>query len=99
MWRRGLAVTVISVALRAGIAARLWWRGGEAGECLLAPTVGLWREPGGSVRGAVRPVLIVVDLVPVQDPPQMGLVPDEGAVQELASCGPAGQSTPRWDAM
>jgi hypothetical protein len=32
----------------------------------------------------VRPVLIVVDLVLVQDPPQMGLVPDQGAVQELA---------------
>jgi len=31
----------------------------------------------GCVRGAVRPVLIVVDLVRVQDPPQMGLVPDE----------------------
>ena len=39
----------------------------------------------GCVQGAVRPVLIVVDLVRVQDPPQMGLVPDEGAVQELAS--------------
>jgi hypothetical protein len=32
----------------------------------------------------VRPVLIVVDLVLVQDPPQMVLVPDQGAVQELA---------------
>ena len=30
------------------------------------------------------PVLIVVDLVRTQDPPQMGLVPDERAVQELA---------------
>jgi hypothetical protein len=36
----------------------------------------------------VRPVLIVVDLVGVQDPPQMGLVPDEGAVQELAAASP-----------
>ena len=36
-------------------------------------------------QGAMRPVLIVVDLVRVQDPPQMGLVPDERAVQELAS--------------
>ncbi|HWN01137.1 MAG TPA: hypothetical protein VNO54_29145, partial [Streptosporangiaceae bacterium] len=31
------------------------------------------------------PMLIVVRLVVVQDPPQMGLVPDEGAVQEFAS--------------
>jgi hypothetical protein len=30
-------------------------------------------------------VLIVVDLVLVQDPPQMGLAPDECAVQELAA--------------
>ncbi|HEX3192247.1 MAG TPA: hypothetical protein VHS30_20950 [Streptosporangiaceae bacterium] len=29
-------------------------------------------------------MLIVVDLVRVQDPPQMGLVPDKGAVRELA---------------
>jgi hypothetical protein len=33
----------------------------------------------------VRPVLIVVDLVRAQNSPQMGLVPDEGAVQELAA--------------
>jgi hypothetical protein len=33
----------------------------------------------------VRPVLIVVDLVLAQDPPQMGLVPDEGPVEELAA--------------
>ncbi len=32
----------------------------------------------------MRPVLIVVGLVLAQDLPQMGLVPDEGAVQELA---------------
>ena len=38
----------------------------------------------GRVQGTVRPVLIVVDLVRAQDPPQMGLVPDKGAVQELA---------------
>src|ERR1039457_4213285 len=31
----------------------------------------------GAVQGAVWPVLIVVRLVGVQDPPQMGLVPDE----------------------
>jgi hypothetical protein len=33
----------------------------------------------------MRPVLIVVALVVAQDPPHMGLVPDEGAVQELAA--------------
>ena len=32
----------------------------------------------------MRAVLIVVDLVLAQDPPQVGLVPDKGAVQELA---------------
>jgi hypothetical protein len=31
------------------------------------------------MQGAVRPVLIVVGLVVTQDPPQMGLIPDEGA--------------------
>ena len=30
-------------------------------------------------------MLIAVDLVRVQGPPQMGLVPDKGAVQELAA--------------
>ena len=33
----------------------------------------------------MRPVLIVVGPVLAQDSPQMGLVPDEGAVQEFAS--------------
>jgi len=37
------------------------------------------------VQGTVRPVLVMVVLVRAQDLPQMGLVPDEGAVQELAS--------------
>jgi hypothetical protein len=39
----------------------------------------------------MRPVLIVVSFVAAQDPPQMGLVPDEGAVQAFASAsaGPA----------
>jgi hypothetical protein len=32
--------------------------------------------------------LIVVDLVLAQDPPQRGLVPDQGAVQELAAASP-----------
>jgi hypothetical protein len=36
----------------------------------------------------VRPELIVVGLVQAQDLPQMGLVPDQGAVQELASASP-----------
>ena len=45
----------------------------------------------GAAQKAVRPVLIVVGLVLAKDLPQMGLVPDEGAVQELApaSAGPA----------
>jgi hypothetical protein len=38
-----------------------------------------------AVQGAVRAVLIVVGLVLAQDPPQMGLVPDESAAQELAA--------------
>jgi hypothetical protein len=40
------------------------------------------------VQRAVRPMLVVVDLVPAQDPPQMVLVPDEGAAQELAAASP-----------
>src|ERR1022692_5092019 len=35
----------------------------------------------GAAPRAVRPVLIVVDLVLAQDPLQMSLVPDEGSVQ------------------
>src|ERR1035441_8240003 len=42
----------------------------------------------GAVQGAVRPMLVVVDLVVAQDPPQMVLVPDQGAVQELAAASP-----------
>ncbi len=37
------------------------------------------------VQETVRPVLVVVVLVIAQDLPQMALVPDEGAVQELAA--------------
>jgi hypothetical protein len=37
------------------------------------------------VQRPVRPVLIVMGLVLAQDLPQVGLVPDEGAVEELAS--------------
>src|ERR1035437_4291352 len=42
----------------------------------------------GAVQGAVRPMLVVVDLVVAQDPPQMVLVPDQGAVRELAAASP-----------
>jgi hypothetical protein len=41
---------------------------------------------------AVRVVLIVVSLVLAQDPPQMALIPDEGAVQELAAASPIQRS-------
>jgi hypothetical protein len=33
----------------------------------------------------MRPVLVVMRLVLAQDLPQMGLIPDEGAVQDLAA--------------
>jgi hypothetical protein len=46
----------------------------------------------GAVQRAVRPVLIVVGFVLEQDPPQMALVPDEGAVQELAAAFPIQRS-------
>jgi hypothetical protein len=46
----------------------------------------------GAVQGAVRPVLVMVGLVLAQDPPRMVLVPDEGAVQELASASPIRRS-------
>jgi hypothetical protein len=36
----------------------------------------------------MRPMQIVVGLVLAQDLPQMGLVPDEGPVQELAAASP-----------
>ena len=45
-------------------------------------------QRGGCVQGAVRPVQIVMGLVLAQDPPQMILVPDEGAVQELTAASP-----------
>ena len=34
------------------------------------------------------PVLMVVDLVLAQNPPQMSLVPDEGTVQQFATTSP-----------
>ena len=40
------------------------------------------------VQRPVRPVLIVVSLVLAQDQPQMALVPDEGAIQQLAAASP-----------
>src|ERR1035441_2374867 len=43
-----------------------------------------WQRRGAG-QGAVRPVLVVVDLVLAQDPPQMSLVPDEGSVRQLAA--------------
>jgi hypothetical protein len=53
----------------------------------------------GCVWRAVRAVLIMVGFVLAQNPPQMGLVPDESAVQELAGllggpfpCGMHGDS-------
>jgi hypothetical protein len=42
----------------------------------------------GCAQGAMRPVQIVMGLVLAQDPPQMILIPDEGAVQELAAASP-----------
>jgi hypothetical protein len=36
----------------------------------------------------VGPVLIVVDLVLAQDPPEMALIPDQGAVQKFAPASP-----------
>src|ERR1019366_7306994 len=42
----------------------------------------------GAVQRAVRPVLVMVDLVLAQDPPQMVLVPGQGAVQKLATASP-----------
>jgi hypothetical protein len=40
----------------------------------------------------VRPVLIVMGLVLAQDPPQMILIPDDGAVEELAAASPIQRS-------
>ena len=40
------------------------------------------------MQGAVRAVLMVVGLLLAQDLPQMGLVPDEGAVQECTAASP-----------
>ena len=36
----------------------------------------------------MRPVLIMMGLVLAQDPPQVVLIPDEGAVEKLASASP-----------
>src|ERR1035441_8043999 len=50
--------------------------------------VGQRLQRRGAVQGAVRPVLVMVDLVLAQDPPQMVPVPDQGAVRELAAASP-----------
>jgi hypothetical protein len=69
--------------------------------------LGQWLQRRCCVQGAVRPVLIVMSLVLAQDLPQMGLVPDQGAIQELApastepsvrrsrSCGASGRCPAR----
>ena len=46
----------------------------------------------GCVQRAVRSVLIVMSLVITQDPPQLALVPGQGAVQELARHPPIQRS-------
>ena len=49
----------------------------------------------GAVQGAVRPVLVVLGLALAQDPPQMGLVPDEGRrAAGLAARGPRRPAAP-----
>jgi hypothetical protein len=53
---------------------------------LTGPGSGFQRR--GAVQGAVRPVLIVMSLVLAQDPPQLSLVPDQDAIQELAAASP-----------
>jgi hypothetical protein len=46
----------------------------------------------------MRPVLVVMGLVLAQDLPQMSLIPDEGAVQDLAaaSADPTRTDRDRW---
>ena len=44
------------------------------------------------MQGTVRSVMVMVVLVRSQDLPQMSLVPDKGAVQELASASPIQRS-------
>lgn len=50
----------------------------------------------GAVQGAVRPVLIVVSRILTQDPAQMVLVPDEGAVQQFAAASCAVPESRVW---
>jgi hypothetical protein len=49
---------------------------------------GEWFQRRSGVERPVRPVLIVMGLVLAQDPPQMVLIPDEGAVEKLAPASP-----------
>jgi hypothetical protein len=44
-------------------------------------------ERSGAGQGHVRPVVVVVTLAGRQDPAEVGQVPDEGAVEELAAQG------------
>src|SRR5437762_2356027 len=58
-------------------------------ELLTAPDrLGERLQRRGAAQRAVRPVLIVVNLVLAQDPPQMSLAPDEGSVQQPATASP-----------
>ncbi len=56
---------------------------------------GQWFQWCRAVQETVRPVLVVVGLVLVQDLPQMGPTPDEVAVQDLAAASARGTDH-RW---
>jgi hypothetical protein len=49
---------------------------------------GQWFQRRSEVQSPVRPVLIVMGLIRAQDPPQMALIPDQGAAGKLASASP-----------
>ena len=55
-------------------------------------------QRGSGVQRPVGPVLIVMGLVLAQDPPQMVLIPDEGAIEKLApaSADPVGLDYSIW---
>jgi hypothetical protein len=58
----------------------------EMGELVgVGDRFGQWAERRGVCEGAVGPVLVVEGLVFAQRVEEMGLVPDEGAVEELGS--------------
>jgi hypothetical protein len=54
---------------------------------LAAAQAGKWAERGGLLEGPVRPVFVVEGLELAQDVKQVALVPDQNAVQKLASAG------------